>query len=287
MSNRIGIVIQRMEYLPYGEVFLEQNNTNWNTPYKFNGKELDEETGLYYYGARYYDPRLSLWLGTDPMQGKYPGISTYAYCMGNPVKYVDKDGRKTFLFATVLPYKYKWLGNDRVSSAPTHTFLVVVTDDGHMNYYAYGSKTDSPFSGDLTRVDYNQDREVFTSYFGGDSNKRLKNAIAIDAPEGMTSSEFDNIVISVAESFGNEGIMTYNILPGYNKLKGNCNTSSSTILYKSGVSKKKLDEYKQQMSGVISGFGDIRPWTYEEQEQTKKEEEILSDQYREFINMGQ
>ena len=40
-------------------------------------------------------------------------------------------------------------------------------------------------------------------------------------------------------------------------------------------------------AGDISGFGDIRPWTYEEQEQTKKEEEILSDQYREFINMGQ
>lgn len=93
IANGNGEVTQRIEYLPYGEVFLEQNNTNWNTPYKFSGKELDEETGLYYYGARYYDPRLSLWLGTDPMQGKYPGISTYAYCMGNPMNIVDPDGR--------------------------------------------------------------------------------------------------------------------------------------------------------------------------------------------------
>ena len=57
-------------------------------------KKLDEETGLYYYGARYYDPRLSMWLGMDPMQGKYPGVSTYAYCMGNPVGAIDPDGRK-------------------------------------------------------------------------------------------------------------------------------------------------------------------------------------------------
>ena len=88
-----GEASQQVEYLPYGEVFLERQNGDYATPYKFNGKELDEETGLYYYGARYYDPRLSMWYGTDPMQGKYPGVSTYAYCMGNPVKLIDPDGR--------------------------------------------------------------------------------------------------------------------------------------------------------------------------------------------------
>ena len=55
-------------------------------------KKLDEETGLYYDGARYYDPRMSLWLGTDPMQGKYPGISTYAFCHNNPIMMRDLDG---------------------------------------------------------------------------------------------------------------------------------------------------------------------------------------------------
>ena len=82
-------------------------------------KELDEETGLYYYGARYYDPRMSLWLGTDPMQGKYPGISTYAYCMGNPVKFVDPDGRKLKLTSfdtyTDLSVIASTLPRDRIS----------------------------------------------------------------------------------------------------------------------------------------------------------------------------
>jgi RHS repeat-associated protein len=53
---------------------------------------LDEETGLYYYGARYYDARVSLWLITDPLQEKYTGMSTYAYAALNPVKYIDPLG---------------------------------------------------------------------------------------------------------------------------------------------------------------------------------------------------
>jgi len=77
---------QQVEYTLFGEVFIEVRNYTWNTPYLFNAKELDEETGLYYYGASYYDPRTSLWLSTDPMELKYPNISTYAYCANNPIK---------------------------------------------------------------------------------------------------------------------------------------------------------------------------------------------------------
>jgi len=51
----------------------EQKATGtFTNPYLFNGKELDEETGLYYYGARYYNPRYSLWLGVDSMVGISP-----------------------------------------------------------------------------------------------------------------------------------------------------------------------------------------------------------------------
>jgi RHS repeat-associated protein len=84
--------VQHVEYVPFGEVFLEERNNTWNTPYLFNAKELDEETGLYYYGARYYDSRVSLWLGVDLLAEEYPGISVYAYCFGNPVKLIDPDG---------------------------------------------------------------------------------------------------------------------------------------------------------------------------------------------------
>jgi uncharacterized protein (TIGR02594 family) len=87
-----GETVQHIEYVPFGEVFIEERNNTWNTPYLFNAKELDEETGLYYYGARYYDPRISLWLSNDPLQDKYPNISAYAYCLNNPIIRIDPDG---------------------------------------------------------------------------------------------------------------------------------------------------------------------------------------------------
>ena len=62
--------------------------------YKFNGKELDTETGYYYYGARYYNPRISQFYATDPLAEKYPGFSPYTYTADNPVMLVDPDGRE-------------------------------------------------------------------------------------------------------------------------------------------------------------------------------------------------
>ena len=87
-----GEITQHVAYIPYGEVFVEQRNGSWNTPYLFNAKELDEETGLYYYGARYLDPTHAAWLSVDPLFEKYVGMSPYNYCMGNPVGLVDVDG---------------------------------------------------------------------------------------------------------------------------------------------------------------------------------------------------
>jgi RHS repeat-associated protein len=75
ITNLDGETVQHVEYVPFGEVFIEERNNTWNTPYLFNAKELDEETGLYYYGARYYDSRVSVWLGIDPMGEKYPDMS--------------------------------------------------------------------------------------------------------------------------------------------------------------------------------------------------------------------
>ena len=92
ITNLDGEVSQHIEYVPFGEVFIEERNNTWNTPYLFNAKELDEETGMYYYGARYYDPRLSLWMSCDPHQEKSPNISTYCYTANNPVRYVDPTG---------------------------------------------------------------------------------------------------------------------------------------------------------------------------------------------------
>ena len=150
ITNLDSEVMQHIEYVPYGEVFIDEleftrksaaagkancNNT-WNTPYRFNdcanegrgklactmpsaanrrvelnAKEFDEETGMYYYGARYYEPRLSLWMSVDPisnydprnsenyLDGEHNGgvvnaqnLNPYQYCYQNPVRYNDPNG---------------------------------------------------------------------------------------------------------------------------------------------------------------------------------------------------
>ena len=85
-----GNVAQHVEYVPFGEVFLEEHNNTWQTPYLFNGKELDEETGLYYYGARYYDPKVSLFISHDPLAEKTG--TPYQYCYQNPINLTDPTG---------------------------------------------------------------------------------------------------------------------------------------------------------------------------------------------------
>ena len=92
ITNLNGEVVQHIEYVPFGEVFVEERNNIWNTPYLFNAKEFDEETGLYYYGARYYEPRVSLWMNVDRYAEIYPYSSPYAYCLGNPLKFTDING---------------------------------------------------------------------------------------------------------------------------------------------------------------------------------------------------
>ncbi|MDH5398073.1 MAG: RHS repeat-associated core domain-containing protein [Cyclobacteriaceae bacterium] len=92
ITDATGEVYQHLEYFAFGETFVEEHSNTDRTPYLYNGKELDEETGLYYYGARYYDAQTSVWVSVDPMAEKYPGLSGYNYVANNPLKYVDPDG---------------------------------------------------------------------------------------------------------------------------------------------------------------------------------------------------
>ena len=69
------------------------HNGTYRTRYLFNGKELDTETNLYYYGARYFEPNIAVWYGVDPLAIMYPFNTGYVYCSANPVMRIDPDGR--------------------------------------------------------------------------------------------------------------------------------------------------------------------------------------------------
>jgi RHS repeat-associated protein len=99
LTDAAGNPTQHLQYLPFGENYIEQRaTTDYYTPYIFSAKERDPETGYSYFGARYYDPNVSVWLSVDPMADKYPSMSAYMYCAGNPVMLVDPDGQKIKIY---------------------------------------------------------------------------------------------------------------------------------------------------------------------------------------------
>ena len=87
-------ITQYDAYLPYGELLVDEHSSSEELPYKFNGKQFDEETGLYYYGARYLNSVTSLWYGVDPLAEKYANNSSYTYCLDNPIRWIDRKGMK-------------------------------------------------------------------------------------------------------------------------------------------------------------------------------------------------
>ena len=85
-------ITQYDAYLPYGELLVDEHSSSEELPYKFNGKQFDDETDLYYYGARYMNPVTSLWYGVDPLAEKYVATGGYVYTLDNPVRLIDPNG---------------------------------------------------------------------------------------------------------------------------------------------------------------------------------------------------
>ena len=94
ITDSKGNITQYDAYLPYGELLVDEHSSSEDMPYKFNGKEMDAETGLYYYGAKYLNPVTCLWYGVDPLAEKYKEIGSYVYCADNPINLFDPDGQK-------------------------------------------------------------------------------------------------------------------------------------------------------------------------------------------------
>ena len=94
ITDQQANVTQYDAYLPYGELLVDEHSSSADLPYKFNGKELDEETGLYYYGARYMNPVTSMWYGVDPLTESAPLFSAFVYASCNPIGRIDPDGNQ-------------------------------------------------------------------------------------------------------------------------------------------------------------------------------------------------
>ena len=138
ITNLDGEVLQHIEYVPFGEVFIEERNNTWNTPYLFNAKEFDEETGMYYYGARYYESRVSLWMSTDPMEKNMPYSSTYTYCHNNPINRIDENGLADYFSTSGKFIRSDGNDKDPYIYIQTRKGNVILSDYNFGNYKSGG-----------------------------------------------------------------------------------------------------------------------------------------------------
>jgi RHS repeat-associated protein len=109
ITDERGAVFQHLEYFPSGETWIDERSETQRTPYLFSGKELDDETGLSYFGYRYYDARQGQWISADPILDELldtkklssPSLSPgsfhlpgqpYAYVANDPLNRVDPTG---------------------------------------------------------------------------------------------------------------------------------------------------------------------------------------------------
>ena len=160
ITDANGNATQFVCYKPYGEALVDEHNTSYEQPWKFNGKELDSETGLYYYGARYYEPVMALWYGVDVLAEKYPSLGGYVYCAGNPVMYIDPDGNIKIRFKVgfsmnsgIVGAGFKFLGLKYIfDGAKEININVSISYDTEQNQLYIGSeRAETTFTeGDLS-----------------------------------------------------------------------------------------------------------------------------------------
>lgn len=111
VTNNSGVVKELCEYLPFGGFARHEKygNSTEVAHFYFTGKKLDEKTGLYYYGARYYDPTVGRFITPDTIVqspgGNPQTLNRYTYCNNNPVNLIDPTGHFWFIPAIMAAIK--------------------------------------------------------------------------------------------------------------------------------------------------------------------------------------
>jgi len=168
-------------YLPFGESWIDQQSGSFDTRYKFSAKELDDETQYSYFGARYYDSDLSVWLSVDPMSDKYPSTSGYMYCVGNPLRYIDYNGMDTI----IVNQKGKF--SDPIPAEGDHVFVKGTNKErrtGKLNYDKDGNLQKRHKTVSVDRNSIQIDRHKRKGFFEGKNTE-----ISISGESGLDKGE--------------------------------------------------------------------------------------------------
>lgn len=244
--------------MAFGEVLVDEHSTTNKMPYLFNGKELDFETGLYYYGARYYDPKTSIFLNVDPLVEK-TGTS-YAYTYNNPIRFIDPDGREAqnpgdrFLTIKDAALDFARLYNDNSIRDKKEYGAIIyqVTDKNGGKYYTYTvPNIGSSESGVIPMPDFSMRNAKIVSAVHTHSNYDKKYDNDVPSPTDKKSSD-------------KTGMDAYIATPKGELLKYNVKTKQTIIIDKNIPSDKnhpnrsnKIDSDKLPKNEPTRGTGKI------------------------------
>ena len=240
VSNHQGVPYERVEYLPFGEVWIEEVDPATSyIPFRFTSKELDRETGLYYYGARYYEPKLSRWMSADPagfglVNPNRRGYSVigatnwYSHTSNNPVNYVDPTGMLEIPGQGLLSGKASRLAGLFERAAT----LAAMANFSNKNIPGYTDVTgDERFSDLITKYgESGLDFRIFESEKGGDYVVAFRGLNPVSGEDwdaaydqalfGITEGQFDDALGLVEELVEEGGIDASNLTLTGNSLGG-------------------------------------------------------------------
>ncbi len=266
ITDYSGTPVQYLQYLPFGQQFINQRTSGYNERFTFTGKEKDEETGFGYFGARYMDHELmTMWLSVDPMADKYPSISPYAYCAWNPIRLVDPDGRE------IDEWQFNLLTGEMIKTGngggKTHQTVTFVNPDGTTTVKEYeGNAVLLDYRNEGGRIDYKLQVGNVPQLSHCTSADGLTPQ-GLDLPDGVDwAMEIGSIIMGGASGAGyipsgiesvGQYIESYaNECRGkYNRPNGNLTNAKISELTKEYRATKALGRVGRIGGGLLSGVG--------------------------------